>query len=391
MRAAYLYNEIIPTRKAHDGYVWRNCVSLAEAGIDVTLACGRGSEAPTALAAHYATSLPAALHVRPLAIVRRNRGLPFTWNAVFDFAAQRHLATSHPDVALLSVRKPGRHHLARRIAGVRYVYEVHELAWYPTLGDPAAHAEAIAVERGMLARADLVTVTTHALREILVAPPYALRNRIEVVPLAITPPPPLPPIPHARPLHVMYVGQLYAGQGVEDLLAAVARVDEVTLTVVGGSEAEIARLRAGVPVEAATRVSFTGFVSPARIPELAAQAHVFAAPFRPERRMPFVAHTKLLEYVALRRPVVAPDLPIVREHFAGGAGLAAYTPGDVESIAAALRGLCDRGRWEHLARGIRTLGVFDWQQRGARYAALLASLGGDSPQPELRRARPGLS
>ena len=374
MRLAYLYNEILPTRKAHDAYVWRNCASLAAAGADVTLACGRGSEADDALARHYDTTLPSRLRVARLALLRRNLGLPFTWNRVFDAAAQRFLARERPDAVLLSVRKQGRFHLRHRLEGVRYVYEVHELAWYPTLGEAQARAPAVAAEREILAAADLVTVTTEALREILRAPPYALQNPIAVVPLAIAPLPPPPPIAHARPLHVMYIGQLYPGQGVEDLVDAVARVEGCRLTVVGGSPEDIARVKARVPAAAAARIAFTGFVPPASIPALAASAHAFAAPFRAERRMPFVAHTKLLEYVALQRPVVAPALPIVHEHFPRGQGLAAYAANDVDSLAAALESLGDATRWRALAEGVARLAPNDWEARAAAYLARLEAL-----------------
>ena len=374
MRLAYLYNEILPTRKAHDAYVWRNCASLAAAGADVTLACGRGSADDPALARHYDTPMPQRFHVARLAILRRNFGLPFTWNRVFDVAAQRFLERERPDAVLLSVRKQGRFHLRRRVPGVRYVYEVHELAWYPTLGAEAACTAAVAEEREMLAAADLVTVTTQALHDILRAPPYALPNPIAVVPLAIAPPPPPPPIAHALPLHVMYIGQLYAGQGVEDLVAAVARVPGCRLTVVGGSEADVARIRAQVPATAASRIAFAGFVAPSKIPALAASAHVFAAPFRAQRRMPFVAHTKLLEYVALRRPVVAPDLPIVHEHFPEGRGLSAYAPDNVEALENALAGLsASSGPWSALMRGIESVPVHDWPSRAKAYLERLAA------------------
>ena len=371
MRLAYPYNEILPTRKAHDAYVWRNCASLAAAGEEVVLACGRGSAPDEALAGHYAMAKPSSMGVARLAIVRRNFGLPFTWNRVFDAAAQRYLGHERPDAVLLSVRKQGRYHLARKLPGVRYVYEVHELAWYPTLGEPAAHAAAIEGERDMLSRADLVTVTTHALRDILRAPPYALRNPIEVVPLAISPPPPPPPIAASVPLHVMYIGQLYRGQGVEDLVAAAAAVESLRLTIVGGDAEDVARIRALVPPAAAPRVVLEGFVPPSQLPALAAQAHAFAAPFRAERRMPFVAHTKLAEYVALRRPVVAPALPIVAEHFPGGAGLLSYPANDVEGLANALRRLLDPGLWTALSQGIHRLPLHDWTQRASDYRAVL--------------------
>lgn len=374
MRIAYPYNEILPTRKAHDAYIWRNCAGLAEQGAEVTLACGRGTPVAAELAAHYATALPASLRVQPLAILRRNFGLPFTWNRVFLAATQRWLARARPDVTLLSVRKQGAFHLARRIAGVRYVYEVHELEWYPTLGEATAGTPAVKHEREMLARADLVTVTTQALREILERPPYALHNRIAVVPLAIAPPAPTPSIAHGVPLHAMYVGQLYAGQGVEDLVAAVARTPAVRLTVVGGSDADVRRLSSTVPPGAADRITFTGFVAPARIPAMAASAHVFVAPFRSERRMPFVAHTKLAEYVALRRPVIAPDLPIVHEHFPGAHGLVTFDPGDVDSLADALRRASRPQAWQAHYAAVQALTFVDWAGRSRAYLELLGAV-----------------
>lgn len=374
MRLAYLYNEILPTRKAHDAYVWRNCVSLAEAGEEVVLACGSGSACPAELAVHYLTPLPKRFQVRPLAIVRRNLGLPITLNAVFNAVAQRLLERERPDATLLSVRKPGAYHLSRRVPGTRYVYEVHELEWYPTSGEAARSRPEVEREREMLASADLVTVTTDALRRILLEPPYSLDNTVAVVPLAIAAPPKPPAVAHAVPLHVMYIGQLYAGQGVENLVAAAACVPEVVVTIVGGSVEDVQRISALVPSADASRIRLAGFMNPADIPALAASAHVLVAPFMAQRRMPFVAHTKLVEYVALRRPVVAPDLPIVHEHFPDGAGLCTYAADDVEALAVALRGLADRGRWERLAQEIATVPFTTWDARAAAYSRLLRAL-----------------
>jgi glycosyltransferase involved in cell wall biosynthesis len=303
--------------------------------------------------------------------VRRNYALPFTWNAVFNAAAQRFIARERPEAVLLSVRKQAAYHLARKLPGVRYVYEVHDLEWYPTSGDEASARPEVAAEREMLARADLVTVTTAALRDILLQPPYALAATPALVPLAISPPPEPPLAAHALPLHAMYIGQLYAGQGVDDLLAAAAGLDRVRLTIVGGSAEDVGRLRAAVPPEVAARVRFTGFVPPAELPALAAEAHVLVAPFRGDNRMPFVAHTKLAEYVALRRPVVAPDLPIVREHFPQGRGLRTYPAGDIAGLGAALAELLDPVAWRRLAEEVRGLAIPTWPIRAQAYAGLL--------------------
>jgi glycosyltransferase involved in cell wall biosynthesis len=194
-----------------------------------------------------------------------------------------------------------------------------------------------------------------------------------VVPLAIALQPEVPDAIHGDPLHVMYIGQLYAGQGVEDLLEAVARVNGVVATIVGGTPSEVSHLRAALPAAALERVRFTGFVAPAEIPALAREAHVFVAPFRAERRMPFVAHTKLAEYAALRRPVVAPDLPIVHEHFPHG-GVRCYRPNDVASLAAALSALRDLGRWKECVAALPTARVTRWGERARNYLALLETV-----------------
>lgn len=375
MKLAYLYNEILPTRRAHDAYIWRNCVSLARAGIEVHLACGKGSLAAQELATHYLTTLPTHFFVKPLTILRRNFSLPFTWNRVFNGAAQRFLQLERPDRVLLSVRKQGLYHLERKLTGVLYVYEVHELEWYPTLGKAAAQHPHVMREREMLSKADLLTVTTEALRRILVEPPYSLRNRVVVVPLAIEVPTASIPIVHSLPLHAMYIGQLYAGQGVEDFVAAVAQVPDVVATIVGGSPEDLARVKASVPPHAVSRIRFTGFLNPVELPGIASKAHVLVAPFRPERRMPFVAHTKLLEYAALQRPVVAPELPIVSEHFKDGAGLCTYPPGDRDGLAASLKSLVDPILWGSHYLAAREAHVTTWEDRAAIYFHLLESLG----------------
>ncbi|MFO1380646.1 MAG: glycosyltransferase family 4 protein [Chitinivorax sp.] len=374
MKILYLYNEVLPTRKAHDAYIWRNCISLAQAGADVTLACGKGSKAATTLASYYKTELPPNFKQMPLRIFRRNFGLPWTWNRVFDSAAQRLLTRTSPDIVILSVRKQGQFHLAKKLPDTRYVYEVHELEWYPTQGESQAASQKVQQEREMLAQADLVTVTTEALRNILLKPPYRLTNPVAIVPLAIQRQAPLQPIEFSLPLHVMYIGQLYDGQGVEDLADAVAEVPSATLTIVGGSDQDVQRIQARLPPQSAERIRFTGFVEPGRLPGLAQTAHILAAPFRAQKRMPFVAHTKLCEYIAWRRPVLAPDLPIVHEHFPNGAGLCSYQPNNIADLIMCLQRISRQEAWQAAMDGIAAAPSSFWADRASAYLKLLQGL-----------------
>ena len=373
MRLSCLYNEILPKSAAHDAYLFRNCASLREQGVDVELVCGRGSWPLARLEQHYQWPR-SGLALTTLPILRRNV-IGLSWNAVFHWSCQRHLARAAPDWAALSVLKQGVFHLRRRIPGVRYLYEAHELAWYPGLALDARRSRRLAAERDMLARADLVTVTTEALRAILLAPPYRLRTPVRVIPLGVSQAT-LPASPAGPRLRAVYVGQLYAGQGVERLLEALAHARDVELTVIGGKAAEIAELaRQAARLGVANRVRFLGFRPPSELDDLVREADAFVAPFEPVGRMPYVAHTKLLEYAAWGRPVVAPDLPVVREHFPDGAGLVAFRPGDASALAAALRRLqSTRADLANAQRAMAQHAPLTWQARAARLAAALRGL-----------------
>lgn len=375
MRLAYAYNEILPKRSAHDVYVARNVHALAEAGLDAALLVGRGQPDDDALLEHYRLGATARFRFVRLPIVRRNLALPVTINAVFNWSAQRWLRRHRPDWLALSVIKQGCFHLARRLDGVRYVYEVHELAWYPGRDAEAPEiAPRLAAERTMLAACDLVTVTTEALAAILCEPPYALTVPIAVIPLATpilepTPERPRPP----GPLRLAYIGQLYREQGVALLLEALAKTEAVELDVIGGKPEEIAALKADAErLGIARRVRWHGFQSPAALPALVADADACVAPFLSVGRMPYVAHTKLLEYIGWRQPVIAPRLPVVEEHFPEGEGAELYRADDAEALAEAIRAL---QRPERLARRreeiARHRGCPDWRGRSAAYLAAL--------------------
>jgi glycosyltransferase involved in cell wall biosynthesis len=352
LHVAFPYNEILPKRSAHDVYVFTTAVAMAEAGAQSSLIAGRGGPDEAALHAHYHTTTPATFNAVFLPIVRQNRGLPVTLNGVFYRAAGRWVASCGADWLVTSVLKQALFHARHRLPRVRHAHEVHELAWYPGRDARAPTiAPRLARERELLAAVDLVVVTTQALEAVLRAPPYGIATPILVLPLAAPRAPELPPLqPSAHgTLRLGYVGQLYREQGVELLLDALASQSDWTLDVVGGRAEEVAALRARAEsLGIDKRVIWHGFVPPKDIASRVANVDVFVAPFLAEGRMPYVAHTKLAEYRAWRRPVVAPDLPVVHEHFGHG-GLAVFAAGNAASLGDAIKELSHRERLARLA------------------------------------------
>jgi glycosyltransferase involved in cell wall biosynthesis len=372
MRIIYPYNEILPKKRAHDLFIVHECAALAELGWDVTLLVGKGSEKNT-LFSHYHISPSACLHIAPLFIIRKNNPLHISWNLPFFFNCQRRIRNMRPDYVFLSVRKQAAFHLLRKVPKVRYVYEVHELCYYPNQSLPKTYK--LQLEKMILARVDLITVTTTALKEILLHPPYGLKVPIEIVPLAVQAIP-LPPPPPPDPLVLMYVGQLYTGQGLPCLLSALAEVQNVQLKILGGTTEEIFHLsKLAKELSISDAVEFLGFIPPQQIPSIVKNAHAFVAPFENVGRMPYVAHTKLFEYSEWGRPIIAPRLPIVEEHFQDGKGALLFEPGNASSLAGCIVALKQEPLRQKLQAEISSFaGGHSWKNRAATYAKLLQNL-----------------
>ncbi len=354
-RIVYPYNEILPKRAAHDAFIFQECAALHAAGLSTTLICGRGTWAAPKLFAHYGTpSFP----VHQLPIIRKNNPWRISWNLPFFMATQSYLKKKRPDWVFLSVAKQGAYHLKRKISGIRYLYEVHELAHYPNDSSQSS-------DREFLSRADLITVTTEPLKEILLAPPYSLTNRIEVIPLAVDKSP-LPPPASNRRLQIAYVGQLYKDQGVDLLVKALSHLEGVDLRIIGGRASEIEAFKSP------PHVTFTGFVPPSELSHHLKGVDVFVAPFFDVGRMPYVAHTKLLDYASWVRPVVAPDIPLLHEHFEEGVDALFFTPKDPSSLAQTIKKLQDPELRATLQTGIQKHAHrYSWKKRALRYESIL--------------------
>lgn len=372
MRIIYPYNEILPKKTAHDVYLFHECAALACQGAEVTLLCGSHSAQDASLFAHYQADPSPHFHIRRLPMIRKNTFFKMSWNFPFFFFSQREIERERPEFVFLSVLKQAAFHLERKKKGTRYLYEVHQLRAYPTSQDKP---EKILQEKQLLEKADLITVTTEALRTILRASPYHLTNPIEVVPLAVRAtslgPPSLP-----SPFTVAYVGQLYAGQGIPVLLEALAQTSGIHLKILGGTPSELQALHKTLQEKnLSSRVHCEGFQPPSQLPSRLKDIHAFVAPFEPIGRMPYVAHTKLFEYAEWGRPILAPDLPIVHEHFKEGQGVMFFEAGNAHSLAHQMNTLSQSSTLARLQKEIETLsGSFTWDKRAKKYMELLSRL-----------------
>jgi glycosyltransferase involved in cell wall biosynthesis len=176
---------------------------------------------------------------------------------------------------------------------------------------------------------------------------------------------------------VAYAGHLYPWKGVEILLDALARVPAARGLIVGGHEEEpdLARIRTHAErLGLLSRVTFTGYVDPPRVANLIAGATILVLP-NPTSAISsrFTSPLKLFEYMAAGRPIVASDLPSIREVLHHGVDALLVEPGNADALASAIRRLTeDRGLAARIGRAAwDAVPEYSWERRAERLEAVL--------------------
>jgi glycosyltransferase involved in cell wall biosynthesis len=180
---------------------------------------------------------------------------------------------------------------------------------------------------------------------------------------------------------VGYAGHLYPWKGPDVLVAALGRLPGVRGLIVGGlaGEPDLDRIRAQAEREAPGRVTFAGQVDPPRVPGLLRQADVLVLPNTPGRvSASYTSPLKLFEYMASGRPIVASDLPALREILRPDVNAVLVEAGSPDALAAGLsRVLGDAGLAARLAAQAREdVRDWTWDRRAERIEALLESVTG---------------
>jgi glycosyltransferase involved in cell wall biosynthesis len=175
---------------------------------------------------------------------------------------------------------------------------------------------------------------------------------------------------------VGYAGHLYPWKGVDVLIEAIARLPGVSALIVGGHDVEGDRARLERLAERlgiSERVTFTGHVEPAQVRAQLERATILALP-NPASAVAthFTSPLKLFEYMAAGRPIVASDLPAIREVLRDGENALLVTAGDATALARGIQRLAaDRELATRLARqALSEVDDYTWDRRAARLEQL---------------------
>ncbi|CAM5283345.1 Glycosyltransferase family 4 protein OS=Streptomyces tendae OX=1932 GN=GUR47_06555 PE=4 SV=1 [Streptomyces tendae] len=332
-----------------DRRVWQECTTLRDAGWQVHVVCPRGTTRDT----EAETEIDGVrIHRYPLrAATGGPAGYLREYGAALWHTARlaRRVGPVHvvhacnpPDLLFLPALW-----LKRR--GSRFVFDQHDLI--PELylsrfgrGKDLLYRAVCALERMTYRAADIVLATNESYKDVAIRRGGRRPEDVFVVRSApatdrFQPVPPEPALKRGKPHLLCYLGVMGPQDGVDYALRALARLrDELGRTdwhavFVGSGDAFDAMVELSRSLGLADRVQFTGRVPDADLVRYLSTADVCLSPDPRNPLNDVSTMNKVLEYMAMGRPIVSFDL---REARVSAGDAAVYAPANDETAFARL-------------------------------------------------------
>ncbi|HLA16913.1 MAG TPA: glycosyltransferase, partial [Candidatus Limnocylindrales bacterium] len=182
-------------------------------------------------------------------------------------------------------------------------------------------------------------------------------------------------------LRLVYAGGLSPIYELDVVIDAIALIRssrstiDVRLDVYGRDFGEVPLRERAEALGIGGRVTLHGRIPLEDVPAAVAAADIGLAPTRRSRFTDYSLSTKVFEYAAMGKPVVASRLPMVERTF-GPDTVVTYEPGNADDLAAAILRLADNAA-DRAARVERTLvrvRQLSWDRAGLDYVALVERL-----------------
>ncbi len=183
---------------------------------------------------------------------------------------------------------------------------------------------------------------------------------------------------------VVYAGSLYSWKGVYCLAAAARLLPDIEFIFVGGDQrGEEAQLRAYIQEQKISNCTITGYIqSQERIRMYLAAADVLVLPNTARTRMSerYTSPLKLFDYMAAHRPIVASDLPSLRDILTHENAIL-VGPDDASALRDGIRKILDDKAFgvQLAERAFEDVHRYTWQKRAAN---ILHFIGNTSPDVE---------
>lgn len=168
-----------------------------------------------------------------------------------------------------------------------------------------------------------------------------------------------------------YVGHLYSGRGIEQILELAKQLPEMHFLFVGGDPLDIENRRSQAVELKLDNVNFAGFVANSELPTYYAACDALLMPYQREvsvsgggNTASYMSPMKMFEYMASGRMIIASDMPVLREVL-DETNAALCDPDDIPAWRSALqRGKTDLAWNEGLAsNALSHVKNFTWKRR----------------------------
>lgn len=282
-----------------------------------------------------------------------------------------------------------------KLAGAKVILDLHEAmpeffrTRFPNVRNPLVHHALLLQERLSIAFADRVFSVNELMADRL------LELGVDPAKLTIVPNSPnldlFDAAAHPRrafrddgALRVVYTGALTPTYELDVVVDAIARLVadrpdlDIRLELYGRGDSEDPLRRRIADLEIADRVTFHGRIPIEDVPAAVAAADIGIAPTRLDEFTAVTMSTKVFEYAAMGKPVVASRLPLIERTFTPDTVLT-YPSGDAAAIAAAIARLADDPleREARVAKTVARVRELGWAAEADRYSAVVDALAGD--------------
>jgi glycosyltransferase involved in cell wall biosynthesis len=313
------------------------------------------------------------------------------------------LARAHPGrrYALVQVHTPPDFlafaALPLRLAGVPLLIDLHEAmpeffrSRFPRASNPVVHFLLRLTERVSIGLASAAVTVNPAMRDRLIEVAGVAPSKVSVVANS----PSLARFDASAigrrafaedgTVRLVYAGALTPTYEVDVAIDAVAALRElrpalaVAFDVYGRGDAADPLADRARERGVADRIIFHGRIPIEDVPDAIARADIGVAPTRRDPFTDVSLSTKVFEYAAMGKPVVASRLPMVEQTFPVGT-VATYEPGDADGLARAILGIVDEplAREAAVERTASIVAERAWNREAAGYVGLVDGLARDT-------------
>lgn len=368
MKVLYVANCRLPTERAHGIQIMETAAAMVRAGLEVVLAVpDRYSTVTGDPFAYYGISerfpiVRVPVIDKPEWARRRGRFAFWITEKTFLWSVRRYARRTRPDI--IFSRDP---YAARMLARARHkvFFEMH---------DPAGSRR---LYRDLFRRVAGVVTTNQNKKDEIVSAFGVPAARVLVAPNGFDPARFHPMLgTEATGPTVVYTGHLFGWKGTDTLVAAARVMPDVQFILVGGTSNDQERLRPSLP----SNVRLVPHVPHIEVPSYLAAARVLVLPNSAKEDISRTATSpiKLFEYLATGRPIVASDLPSIRE-IVDERIVVLVKPDDSTALAEGIRrALAEPGNAEERKRIAQS---FTWDARARSIGAFLSQIPAGDPCP----------